>query len=134
MNLPRPAPCPRAGCRNPLTNPRDVVCAVDFYALASACRGKKPLGEPTAAMIEGAGGGTAYRCPLCWQWHNVSPMRDREAFTALVAGTVEALRADPRVGPAGLLRLVDAWHPLRCPRGAWREGLDQRQALADLST
>lgn len=123
-------PCPRAGCGNTLNTGDMVVCVVDFHALASTCRGKKPLGEPVAAMIQGTTGGYAYTCVLCRQWHNGKPMQDRAAFTAVVAGTVDALRNDPRVGPAGLLRLADAWRPNVCRRARWWEDLDQTVLFA----
>lgn len=86
---------------------------MDFHALATACYGKKRLGEPEAAMIEGRGRGLAYRCPLCKAWHNgrgrVADRRER--FAVLLTTTVSALWADERVGWRGLIQLADAWHP-----------------------
>jgi hypothetical protein len=123
--LPR---CPRAGCGNSATEPGAIVCAVDFYALASSCRGKKWLGEPEAAMIEGRDRGVAYACVLCKGWHNGDAQDDPAAFRALLEAVVAALTADPRVGWRGILNLVDAWRV--SDRSEWRLGLDQTAAYA----
>lgn len=121
--------CPRAGCDNRLSA-QQIICAGDFAALAGMCRGKKPLGQPEADMIEGRGRGLAYCCPLCLMWHNGhQPARLMEPQVALA--TVAALRADPRVGWQGILQLVDAWRVT--PRAGWAEGLDQSVAIHVLS-
>lgn len=120
--------CPRAGCGNTLGE-EQVVCAGDFTALAGMCRGKKRLGEPAAAMIEGKGGGTAYPCPLCRQWHNGALPARLEDLNAAAQATVAALRAAEAVGWQGVLQLADAWAPPRVNRMRWSEGLDQREAI-----
>jgi hypothetical protein len=122
--------CPREGCPNRLHDNAQIVCTGDFHALAGMCRGKKRLGEPEAAMIEGRGRGVAYACPLCRQHHNGAPIHGRAELTAVARATVRALRADPRVGPQGILALVDAWAPPASDRSGWAEGLDQRLAYA----
>lgn len=123
-------PCPREDCLNSLDDPTAIVCAADFHVLASTCRGKKRLGEPEAATIEGMGRGPAYECVLCKQWHNGAKLPDRAAFKVRIRATVRALREDPRVGWRGILNLADAWHPSVSERARWREGLDQRVAYA----
>jgi hypothetical protein len=125
--LPR---CPRRDCINSLSSREILVCAVDFHALASSCRGKKRLGEPEAAMIEGRGRGLAYGCATCGQWHNGKAMDDQLGFQKLLRETVMALRDDPRVGWRGILNLADAWHPDVSERSEWSLGLDQRAAYA----
>jgi len=105
-----------------------IVCTGDFQALAGMCRGKKRLGQPEADMIEGRGGGVAYRCDLCRQYHNGSLPRSLAALTAASRATLRALEADPRVGRRGILNLADAWAPTRVARRRWYEGLDQRDA------
>lgn len=122
--------CPREACANPLVSPDEVVCVVDFHALARTCRGKKRLGEPEAAAIEGLGKGAAYRCPLCQQWHNGKARPDAARFKVLVRDTVRALASDPRVGNRGILKLADAWRPGMSEREEWANSLDQRLAFA----
>jgi hypothetical protein len=122
--------CPREGCINSLSSREILVCAVDFHALASSCRGKKRLGEPEAAMIEDRGRGLAYTCELCKQWHNGTAMGDEAGFRLVLRGTVQALAADPRVGWRGILNLADAWHPDVSERSEWSVGLDQTAAYA----
>jgi len=107
-----------------------IVCAVDFHALASSCRGKKRLGEPEAALVESLGKGAAYKCSLCKQFHNGKPTANRADFKTLVRDTVRALGADPRVGWQGLLNLDDAWHPNVSERATWYLDLDQKAAYA----
>jgi len=123
------ATCPREGCGNTLSAGQ-IVCSGDFTALAGMCRGKNRLGQPVADMIESNGGGIAYRCPLCLQYHNGSKVRLRMEMIAAARATVRAFRADPRVGARGVLRLADAWESRRVNRSRWAEGLDQREALA----
>ncbi len=122
--------CPREGCQNSVTHDHEIVCAVDFHALASTCRGKKRLGEPEAAMIEGRGRGVAYRCALCRQWHNGTAITNRAEFVVVTRDTVRALRDDERVGWRGILNLADAWHPSMSEREGWWADLDQKQAYA----
>lgn len=123
-------PCPREGCGNSAEASKEIVCAVDFYALASMCRGKKRLGEPEAVMIQGMGRGAAYCCALCKQWHNGNAVARRAEFKAMVRDVVRALQADDRVGWRGILNLADSWHPRVAARARWREDLDQTQAFA----
>jgi hypothetical protein len=128
----RPTPawsCPREGCDNPLTDGQ-IVCTADIHMLASMCRGKKRLGRPEADSIEGKGRGVAYDCSLCREWHNGGSIRRRMELMVDTRAVVRALRADPWVGPRGLLSLADAWHPDRVNRSRWAEGIDQREALA----
>lgn len=124
-----PAPCPRADCRNPLTRPAQIICTGDFVALAGMCRGKKRLGQPVADRIAADRGCAAYQCELCRQYHNGREVADRPGVLAVTRTAVQALRADPRVGPAGLLQLADAWHPDNVNRSCWSEGLDQAVAV-----
>lgn len=124
------ADCPVEACPNRLALPIDLVCPGDFAALASACRGKKRLGQPLADMIASSGRGSSYQCPLCRQWHNGGkPERAADLRTQMRA-TVRALRGDDRCGPEGLLNLIDAWCPTRVKRESWHHDLDQRDAYA----
>lgn len=120
--------CPREGCSNTISEEL-IVCPGDFAALAGMCRGKKRIGEPEAAGIEGADGGRAYRCELCRQWHNGNLPARLEELTLAARATVNALRADPRVRWIGLLQLADAWAPAHVNRSCWAQGLDQREAV-----
>lgn len=122
--------CPRADCGATLDDTDRIVCAADFRALASRCRGKKRLGEPEAAMIESRGGGVAYSCDLCRGWHNGRPTAGNRDLGIIARATVAALRADDRVGWRGILLLADAWAPAMSERERWRDNLDQRQAFA----
>lgn len=128
MNEPRP-PCPRQGCENWLRLPRMIVCGPDFQALAGMCRAKKRLGQPEADMIQGRGGGEAYQCVLCRQYHNGAPPKNRMDLVVVARATVQAMEADPRVGRRGILNLADAWVPSAVlSRSLWYDGLDQREA------
>lgn len=120
--------CPRASCANTMQSPGLIVCSGDFAALAGMCRGKKRLGEPLAAQIEGSGGGRAYECPLCRMWHNGSAPRNRMDLKVVARATVAALSADPRVGWRGLLALADTWAPPATRRAEWHVNLDQADA------
>lgn len=123
--------CPREGCLNWLDRPEMIVCTGDFTALAGMCRAKKRLGQPDADMIEGQGGGAAYRCILCRQYHNGSPPRNRMDLVTVARATVDAIQADPRCGRPGLLALADIWAPTTTVvRERWYEGLDQCEAHA----
>lgn len=120
--------CGRAGCLNPLTVDRDTVCPGDFTVLAATCRGKLRLSRPAARVHQVRGYGAAYRCLLCRSWHTgTRPGRHAELRTT-VRGTIQALRADPRCGPAGLRQLAQAWDPARVNRESWALGLDQSAA------
>jgi hypothetical protein len=122
--------CPRAGCPNSLAGPDLIVCTGDFLALAGMCRGKKRLGQPEADMVAASKPGRdAYACHLCREYHTGSAVRDPDAQRRFGQDTVQALRDDPRMGPAGLLALADAWHPDNVNRSCWHEGLDQRVVL-----
>jgi hypothetical protein len=72
----------------------------------------------------------AYRCKLCLQWHDGTVMTNRAVFELVVAATIAALQADPRVGWRGILKLADVWHPDVSERDVWTHGLDQRAAYA----
>jgi hypothetical protein len=130
MSETRVMDCPREGCANGLHLPEMIVCTGDFQALAGMCRAKKRLGQPEADMIEGRGGGAAYRCILCRQYHNGSPARNRMDLVTVARATLRALEADPRVGRKGILNLADAWVPsVILSRSRWYEGLDQSEAF-----
>jgi hypothetical protein len=89
---------------------------------------KKRLGEPLAAQIADTRKAVSYRCPLCGQWHTGDAVGNRLAMETFGVATVEALRADPRVGWRGLIALADAWAPDMSERERWSEGLDQQVA------
>lgn len=129
MAEPETSPCPREDCENAV-RPGDIVCGRDFTLLASACRGKKRLGQPEADMIEGRGRGNAYPCPLCRQWHNGGRPQRAAQMRTVQRATVRSLHEDQRCGPEGLLNLIDTWHPERVNRDSWALGLDQREAYA----
>jgi hypothetical protein len=123
--------CPREGCANQLLAGQ-VVCTGDFTALAGMCRSKKRLGQPAADEIAAARNQDSYCCRLCREFHTGQPARRAELLMSTAGATVEALRADPRVGPAGLLSLADAWHPQNpgnVNRSCWHQGLDQTAML-----
>lgn len=121
--------CPREGCGNLLHLPELVVCVGDFHALAGMCRAKKRLGQPDADMVAGRGGGGAYRCVLCRQYHNGSDPKNRMDLVTVARATIKAMEDDPRVGRAGILKLADAWIPSAIlSRSLWYQGLDQREA------
>jgi hypothetical protein len=120
--------CPREECSNVLAAGQ-IICTADFHLLAGMCRGKKRLGRPQADRIQGLGGGVAYDCTLCREWHNGDAIRQRMDQTITARAAVRALRADPRVGWRGLLKLVDAWHSDNVNRSRWADGIDQREAL-----
>lgn len=124
------APCPRAGCTNPVAPGRSILCVGDFQLLAGMCRGKKPLGAPTAAALQDSGRGRAYACLLCRMHHNGDPATDRAATEQVAAAAVQALREHPLVGPAGALRLIDAWDPRWAPRAQWPHNLTQSVLFA----
>jgi hypothetical protein len=120
--------CPRKGCGNPVSA-GGVVCGPDFTLLAGMCRGKKSLGQPVADLIQATGGGVAYLCRLCLTYHNGNPPARAEQFAADVEQVLSALRADPRVGWRGMLRLADRWRPPFTHRAQWSQGLDQSEAF-----
>lgn len=121
--------CPRQDCPNYLTDGKQIVCIGDFVLLASTCRGKKPLERWVADAIAAPPGKVAYQCPLCRFHHNGNRIGNPEQHFATVTAIVAALRADPRVGPQGLLGLVDSWAPGNVNRSCWHEGLDQTVAM-----
>jgi hypothetical protein len=121
--------CPRPGCDNRLGKGAPVVCLGDFVALANMCRGKKRLGQPLADQIAADNGSISYGCPVCKAYHNGRRPALLDAQTRAAAGTVAAMRADPRVGWRGVLLLADAWAPERSPRTQWYVGLDQTEAF-----
>jgi len=128
MNEEQPV-CPREGCANRLHLPEMIVCTGDFQSLAGMCRAKKRLGQPEADMIQGRGGGDAYRCILCRQFHNGSAPKNRMDLVTVARATLRAMEQDPRVGWRGVLKLADAWIPsVILSRSRWYEGLDQTEA------
>lgn len=121
--------CPRPGCRVPLARPEALICAGDFAALASMCRGKERQARTETRVLASRGFGRAYQCLLCAHWHNGLAPTQQRIMVITMRAVLRVLRADPRCGPAGLRQLAAAWAPPGVNRESWASGLDQSIAV-----